>query len=97
MKAEIAPKWFSVVMADLIASESRSVTKYLTPKLVVRATYTFRPNKQHTREEVRVSFGVPNYLEQRFINMCVEAGEKFPVRRTQIKPWPVKRVKKEGV
>lgn len=91
MKAQIPPKAFSKVVNALIASVAKSATLYLAPNLVVKATWRHKPKANHTREEVVLTFGVPNYLEQRFVKQAVAAREPFPVRKVQLKAWPVKR------
>jgi hypothetical protein len=35
--------------------------------------------------------GAPNYLALAFIKQCVKAGEPFPLKKFQIKHYPVKK------
>lgn len=86
------PAQFNVTIQTLIANEiARSVTKYITPKLVVRATWRHKPSRRHTREEMVVTYGAPNYLEAEFVRQAVKAGEPFPVKKAQIRLWPKKK------
>lgn len=96
MKSEIDPKWFSVVCNALIQSGDKTATKYLSPKLVVRATWQHKPLKNNTREEILVTYGAPNYQEVEAIALMNLAGEPFPVKRVQFRTWPIKR-KQNGV
>ena len=91
MKAQISPKAFSKVVNVLMASIAKSATLYLAPNLVVRATWRHKPKANHTREEFVLTFGVPNYLERRFVKHAQRAQEPFPIRKVQLKAWPVKR------
>lgn len=91
MKTQIPPKAFSKVINALLASVSKTATLYLAPNLVVKATWRHKPKANHTREEMVVTFGVPNYLELRFAKQAFKAHEPFPIRKVQLKAWPVKR------
>lgn len=69
-------------------------TKFVAPDLVVRAT---RPcvscgKKPGSKGETfALTIGRPNYAERKFIALCKKAGEKFPVRKVQLKFPPEKR------
>lgn len=91
MKAQIPPKAFSKVVNALIGSVAKTATLYLAPNLVVRATWRHKPKANHTREEVVVTFGAPNYLERKFAKVALKVHEPFPIRKVQLKAWPVKR------
>ena len=91
MKKQIPPKAFSKVVNALLGSIAKSATLYLEPNLVVRATWRHKPRANHTREEVVVTFGAPNYLERKFVKLAIKGYEPFPVRKVQLKAWPVKR------
>lgn len=91
MKTQIPPKAFSKVVNALVASVAKSATLYLAPNLVVRATWRHKPKANHTREEMVLTFGAPNYLERLFVKQAVKAHEPFPIRKVLLKAWPVKR------
>ena len=88
------PTQFNAVVQTLVGSDAaRSVTKYISPKLVVRATWRHKPSRKHTREEMVLTYGAPNYLETAFVKMAVKAGEPFPIKKVQLKLWPKKKPK----
>ena len=91
MKTTIDPKLFAVVCGALQAGDAKTATKYLSPKCVVRATWQFKPSNRNTREEMRVTYGAPNYLEAKVIKALVKAEEPFPVKKVQFKAWPKPR------
>lgn len=93
MKATVDPKWFAVVISALVQSQAKTATKYLSDKLVVRATWRTPPSGRHTREEVVVTFGVPNYRERDFVAACKKAGDPLPVRKVQLRAYPIKKKK----
>lgn len=96
MKTEVDPRDFAKVMSTLITSGVKSVTRYVSPKLVVRATWRHKPKASRTREEAVVTFGTPNYLETAFAKAAVKAGEPFPIKKLQLRAWPKPRKAKKG-
>ena len=77
------------VIAALLNSGARRATKYLQPGAVISAC---RPcydgkvgSKRDTQATIVVKLGVPNYEERQFIKMCQLVGEKFPVKKIQLK------------
>lgn len=72
-------------------TEARRATVYLGEKLVVSTCRRFRFSKRNTRNDFVVKIGVPNYEERNFLRACKKAGEPLPVRRVQLKYWPVKK------
>lgn len=91
MKTQIDPKVFAVVVGALVASDAKTAIKYLSPKLIVKATWRHKPKTRNTHEECVVTFGAPGYRQQQFINMAVKAGEPFPIKKVQLTAWPIKR------
>ena len=91
MKKQIEPLHFATVCSALIGSGCRSAVKYLDEKTVVRATWRRKPSGSHTREEAVVTFGAPNYLERLFIKKAKKAGEPFPIKKIQLRAYPVKK------
>ena len=87
----------SEVIQALVTSDARTATKYLSDKLVVRATRrlygkTYRPSKGQL--EILLTEGRPNYRERDFIRRCKTAGEPFPVRKVQLKFPPASKAKR---
>lgn len=70
-----------------------SAVHYINPKLVIRATWQFKPSGKHTRESMVITFGVPNYLEQIYIKGRKKKGLPLP-RNVVARGWPKKRGKK---
>ena len=91
MKAVVSLKHVTAVVEHLIKNGIRSVTLYVDPKFVVRATWRRKPSNRHTREEMVLTYGEPNYLEAAFVKLLKKADEPFPVRKIQQRPWPKKR------
>lgn len=73
------------VVAGLLASNYKRVTKFLGPKHIVRATRSHPRDRRNTRETVLVTVGVPNYAERKIIKKAT----RFPFLREQA--FPVKR------
>ncbi len=76
-----------VCEAVLCEVPARQATVYLTPKFTLKATRQFKPRRGNSRTTILLSAGTPNYHEARFIKACVKAGEPFPVKKVQIKPY----------
>lgn len=62
----------------------KTVTKYIDPKMVIRVSRRFKPQRRSSRYEFVVTIGAPNYLAVKFIKLCKKAGEPFPVKKIQI-------------
>jgi len=71
--------------------ECKQATVYLSTDLIVRATVRC---KSKSSTELVVTVGKPNYMERLFIKACKSAGEPFPVRKVQLRPWPKRKGKK---
>jgi len=83
------PKDFGRVVACLVHTvDCKTATIFLSPKLIVRATWRHKPSLRNLREEMVVTYGAPNYLEQAFIVTAKKAGEPFPIKKVQLRPWP---------
>lgn len=75
----------STVVSD---SDVKRATKYISDKLVVRATrrlYKKYPNRKTDNIEIHVTIGRPNYVEREFIKLCKRANESFPIKRVIVK------------
>ncbi len=80
------------VCKDLLEADARMAVKYISDRLIVRATRTLFRGKIDKRGnfQITVTIGRPNYREREFIKLLKKAGEPFPVRNTILK-FPVKR------
>ena len=74
------------LLATLEATKSKKATKYISPKLVIKATLHGKWSWRSSGRTVNVTFGRPNYSERLFIKKCLKVGEKFPVKKVQLKP-----------
>lgn len=75
-------------VATLLETGAYRATKYLSPKLTVKATRRFakrRIDRRNPNVDLVVCIGRPNYAERKFVKTCQQAREKFPVRKVQIK------------
>jgi hypothetical protein len=97
MNRTIDPRIFATVCGALIGSDAKTATKYLLPNMVVRATWHNKPHSKNLFELMVVGYGNPNYLERDFVRVCKKAGETFPVKKIQFRPWPKKAAKKGKV
>lgn len=83
------------VIETLLSMQAYRTTKFVSPKLVIRATRRLYGGKVPGRGQATIilTIGSPNYIERDFIRVCKQAGERFPVRRVRIKFPPVRRSK----
>jgi hypothetical protein len=88
---KLAIGWFNKVVELLLRTECYQTTKYLSDREVIRATRRWKPSKRERRIELVLTVGEPNYRERKFIKACKKAGEPFPVRKIQMRPWPKRR------
>ena len=80
-----------VVVSLSIDTNARKVTGYLSEKYVVKATRRHRYNKRDHQETYLVTIGRPNYAERKFIKLCKEVNEPFPIKKLQYQLWPKAR------
>lgn len=76
------------VVRTLLEGQAAKVTAYLSPQLTVKASRVLfgrKIDKRDRRADVRLTVGVPNYAERRFIKACLAAGEPFPVKKFQVR------------
>lgn len=84
---KVSRKLVAQLVEMIIEGGAKKVTKYLSPKLTVKATFQGKFSKRDRQQTVLLTIGTPNFAERKFIKMCKAAGERFPVKKTQIK-WP---------
>jgi hypothetical protein len=75
----------------ILASRAKRATVYLSEKEVVSVCCRFKWRSHARRSDFVLKIGQPNYLERRFIHACKAAREPLPVRKVQLRDWPVKR------
>lgn len=89
MVKTVSRKLVAQLAEMIIEGGAKQVTKYLSPKLTVKATRQGKVRTGDSNITLLLTIGRPNYAERKFIKACMKAGEPFPVKRTQIK-WPKK-------
>lgn len=75
-------------VVNAVGAGAYRATKYLSPKLTVKATRRFarrRIDRRNPNVDIVLCIGRPNYAERQFIELCRKAGEAFPVRKVQLK------------
>jgi hypothetical protein len=75
-------KIYGQVVAAVAGEDYVKATKYISEKLTIKAT---RRKKSKKQTEIVVTIGKPNYAERKLIKLCKKAGEKFPIKKIQLK------------
>lgn len=97
---QIPVRYFAAAISALLGhgGKMKSATVFVDERTRVTATFVHRSDTRrgarHTT--VAVTFGAPNYAGREFIRTCREVGEPFPVKKPQLRPWPVPRKSKTG-
>lgn len=86
----------AAVVEALLTADAHTATKFLGPNVIVRATRPLtkrgRLPQGNPRVHLVLTLGRPNYRERQFVKACQAAGEKFPVKKVQLR-FPPKRRK----
>ena len=88
---ELKASVLKAVMALVVNPRVRASACYPHPKLSIVATRRGRGCCNRGHIEMVVTIGRPNDLGRKFVKDCIKAGEKFPVRKAQLKFYPEKR------
>lgn len=88
---KVVPEIFRQLLAD---RNIKTATKYLLPGFTVRITRQMKPDNREKRNTYLLSVGGPNYAERLFVKDALAAKVPFPVRKVQLRHYPVPRVKK---
>lgn len=86
----VSRKLFGQLAELILEGGAKQATKYLSPRLTVKATFQGRRRRDDTQSTILFTVGRPNYAERRFIRACQRSGERFPLAKVQLK-WPKKR------
>ena len=70
----------------LVGQRAKRATKFLSHHLTVKATHRGKWDARDGRNEILLTWGKPNWKEQRFLTKIQRAGEPLPVKKIQIKP-----------
>ena len=76
------------VVYVLLNNDAHRATKLLSKDMTVKVTRQGRLDTRAIRETLVVTFGRPNYREQQLIKLYKKAGEPFPVKKIQVRPYP---------
>lgn len=63
----------------------KKATYYASPSSVTKVTYQGKRDKRDRQATLIVTTGRPNYAEKKFINWCLKAKEKFPLKKIIVK------------
>lgn len=69
----------------------RKATVFLNDRMVVKATRQRKMDRRDQSATFLLTLGRPNFVERRFIRLCKQAGEPFPVKKVRIQYWPKKK------
>jgi len=88
-----APKGIDKLFQTMLTGNFRQAVKYVSPTLTVKVTRRVfkycgrKPDKRDSRADFVVTIGSPGYLERKFIKLALKAGEPFPIKKVQVKPY----------
>ena len=81
----IDPKEFAAVAKAIVDAGAYQAVKYISPKLVLKATRRHKPDARATRQEFVFTMGRPAYNEAAFIKKAQAAGLSFPIKKVVLK------------
>lgn len=85
---------YNAVVDFIINNEVKKATKYISPKLIVRAVRKSQKGGKPRKTdniEISLTIGKPNYVEREFIKLCEASNEPFPVKKIQVKEYYLKK------
>lgn len=78
---------FGEVFVPVLFGGAKKATKYISPRLVVKATlHGKKIDRRCGQVHIVLTYGSPNFAERKFIRQCRRVGEPFPVKKVQLKP-----------
>ena len=75
----------AAVVDVLTRTGAYRATKYISETHTVKATRRHKVRRGEPLGECVLTMGRPNYDEREFIKKCKKAGERFPVKKIQLK------------
>lgn len=66
------------------------MTRFMSQQRTSKVTRQGRPDKRNRQSTYVVTIGKPNYAEREFIKLLKRADEPFPVKKMQLKLYPVR-------
>ena len=91
MRVQTLERAISQVASVILRYDIKRATKYLLPNYTVKATVQGNPDGRSRQRTILVTYGRPNYVEERFIKLAKKAGEPFPVKKVQMKNFTGKK------
>jgi hypothetical protein len=83
------------VVNALLENGAKTATKFISPKLVIRASQRLYRGKlppSNSRSiDIVLTIGAPNYEAREFIKACKKAKEPFPIKKIQLRFPPEKK------
>lgn len=79
---------FAAVVDALLKFNARKATKFISPTETLKVTRRGKIRRSDRQVHLIVTFGTPNFAEREFIKAARKAGEKFPIRKVQLKHYP---------
>ena len=77
---------YNQLIKVLIDMEAVKATLYNSPKEIVRVVRkTYHGKILKGNVEIILTIGKPNFIEREFIKLCKQAGERFPIKKVQLK------------
>lgn len=76
------------VVCAAVDTDVKTATKYSDKNTTVKASMRCHSKRQL---EIVLTIGRPNYAERQFIKQAIKAGEKFPIKKIQLKFIPKKK------
>lgn len=77
---------YNQLIKVLINTQAVRATIFNDPKFIIRAVRKSYGGKfVKGNIEIHLTIGRPNYAERKFIKLCQKAGEKFPIKKIQLK------------
>lgn len=84
-------KYVERVVQSILEGGVVKATKFVSPRLIVRATRTKNSFGKRENIEMTLTIGRPNFAEREYIKESIKAKEKFPLEGVVIKIYNPKR------
>ena len=73
---------YSELIKAIEIDGAKKATAYQSENTTIKATLR---SKDRSQLQILLTIGKPNYQERQFIKLCKKAGEKFPIKKIQLK------------
>jgi len=79
------PKVFDKLALEVFTRGAKKATKYISPTLVVKATFRGKRRRNERQSTVLFTVGKPNFEERELIAKWKKIGARFPIKKIQLK------------